>query len=157
MEITTLLADPEAIGLEKIVPNKSSLTLVVRTTRTQAKCPRCHRPSAHVHSYYTRIVADLPWLRLGLSLNLLTGGRVGVVRGVADAVFEDGLHSLDVVDVRRPVTGKDHQIRSLSGRYGNERRESVKSPVQRRLRAPMSSAAGALRSSTVQQRAIPDT
>ena len=38
-----------------------------------------------------------------------------------------------------------------------ERRESVKSPVQRRLRAPMSSVAGALRSSTVQQCAIPDT
>lgn len=30
MEISTLLADPEAIRLEKIVPNKSSLTLVVR-------------------------------------------------------------------------------------------------------------------------------
>jgi hypothetical protein len=35
--------------------------------------------------------------------------------------------------------------------------ESVKSKVQRRLRAPMSSAAGALRSSTVQQCVIPDT
>ena len=76
---------------------------------------------------------------------------------VADAVFEDGLHSLDVVDALGPVTGKDHQIRSLSGRYGSERRQSFKSPVQRRLRAPMSSAAGALRSSTVQQCVIPDT
>jgi hypothetical protein len=38
-----------------------------------------------------------------------------------------------------------------------ERRESVKSIVQRRLREPMSSAAGALRSSRVQQCAIPDT
>ena len=46
---------------------------------------------------------------------------------------------------------------SRSGRHGNERRESVKSPVQRRLRAPMSLAAGALRSSTVQQCVIPDT
>ena len=36
-------------------------------------------------------------------------------------------------------------------------RESVKSPVQRRLRSPMFSAAGALRSSTMQQCAIPDT
>lgn len=80
-----------------------------------------------------------------------------VTDSVVVAVFEDGLHALDVADVLRPVTGKDHQIRSLSGRYGNERRDSVKSPVQRRLRAPMSSAAGALRSSTVQQCVIPDT
>jgi len=64
--------------------------------------------------------------------------------------------ALDVVDVIRPVTGKYHQIRSLSGRYGNARRESVKSPVQRRLRAPMSSVSGALRSATVQRCAIPD-
>ncbi len=39
--------------------------------------------------------------------------------------------------------------RSLHAR--NDRRESVKSTVQRRRREPMSSAAGALRSSTVQQ------
>jgi transposase len=42
MEITTLLADPTAIRIKKIIPDHSSLTLVVRTTRTQAQCPRCH-------------------------------------------------------------------------------------------------------------------
>ena len=30
---------------------------------------------------------------------------------VADTVFEEGLHSLAVVDVLRPVTSKDQQIR----------------------------------------------
>src|SRR5256885_512911 len=70
MEITTLLADPEAIRVEKIVPDHSSLTLVVRTTRPQAECPRCHRPSTRVHSYDTRIVADLPWHGVAVRLNL---------------------------------------------------------------------------------------
>lgn len=72
MEITTLLADPEAIRLEKIVPDRSSLTLVVRTRPTQSECPRCHRPSARVHSYYTRKVADLPWHGVAVRLLLRT-------------------------------------------------------------------------------------
>jgi len=72
MDAATLLADPEAIRLEKIVSDISSLTLVVRATRAQAACPRCHRPSARVHSYYSRKVADLPWHGVAVRLHLRT-------------------------------------------------------------------------------------
>lgn len=72
MDPATLLADPEAIRLEKIVSDISSLTLVVITTRAQAECPRCHRPSSRVHSYYTRSVADLPWHGVAVRLHLRT-------------------------------------------------------------------------------------
>jgi transposase len=72
MDASTLLADPEAIRLEKIVPSHSSLTLVVRATRTQAECPRCQRPSTRVHSYYSRTVADLPWHGVAVKLELRT-------------------------------------------------------------------------------------
>lgn len=57
--VTTLLADPEAIHLEKIIKHHSSLTLVVRATRTEAECPRCHCPSTHVHSYYVRALGAM--------------------------------------------------------------------------------------------------
>jgi transposase len=70
MDPATLLADPEAIRLEKIIRHPSSLTLVVRATRAQAECPRCHRPSSRVHSYYTRTVADLPWHGVAVRLRL---------------------------------------------------------------------------------------
>jgi transposase len=72
MPTSHLLADPTAIRLEKIIQHESSLTLVVRATRTQAECPRCHRPSARVHSYYTRKVADLPWHGVSVRLELRT-------------------------------------------------------------------------------------
>jgi transposase len=68
MEITTLLADPEAIHLVKIIQHPGSLTLVVKATRTEAQCPRCHRPSTRVHSYYIRKVADLPWHGVAVQL-----------------------------------------------------------------------------------------
>src|SRR5215207_3888650 len=67
-----LLADPTSIRLEKIIQHDSSLTLVVKATRTQAECPRCHRPSTRVHSYYTRKVADLPWHGVAVRLHLRT-------------------------------------------------------------------------------------
>jgi transposase len=72
MEITTLLADPEALRLEKIIQHHSSLTLVVKATGAQAECPRCHRPSTRVHSYYTRTVGDLPWHGVAVQLHLRT-------------------------------------------------------------------------------------
>jgi transposase len=72
MHISNLLADPEAIHLEKIIQHPSSLTLVVKATRTEAECPRCHRPSMRVHSYYTRTIADLPWHGVAVQLQLWT-------------------------------------------------------------------------------------
>lgn len=72
MPISHLLADPASIRLEKIIQHESSLTLVVSATHVQAECPRCHRPSARVHSYYTRTVADLPWHGIPVRLSLRT-------------------------------------------------------------------------------------
>ena len=66
----TLLADPAAIRLEKIVPDESSLELVMSATRAQAECPSCRRPSARVHSHDTRRVADLPWHGVSVELRL---------------------------------------------------------------------------------------
>ncbi|HEX7317789.1 MAG TPA: transposase family protein, partial [Pyrinomonadaceae bacterium] len=72
MPTATLLADPAAIRLEKIIQHDRSLTLVVRATRQQSECPRCHRPASRVHSYYTRSVADLPWHGVAVRLELHT-------------------------------------------------------------------------------------
>src|SRR5215213_3594664 len=72
MHISTLLADPEAIHLERIIQHHSSLTLLVKATPTEAQCPCCHRPSTRVHSYYTRTIADLPWHGVVVQLHLRT-------------------------------------------------------------------------------------
>jgi transposase len=70
MKLQHLLADPTSIRLEKIIQHPSSLTLVVRATRAQAEWPRCHRPSTRLHSYYTRMVADLPWHGVPIRLHV---------------------------------------------------------------------------------------
>lgn len=75
MQPQPLLANPEAIRLVKLTQHPSSLTLVVRATREQAECLRCHRPSPRVHSYYTRKVADLPWHGVAVRLELRSRRR----------------------------------------------------------------------------------
>jgi transposase len=72
MDPATLLADPTSIRLEKIIQHTSSLILVVKATRREAECPRCHRLSTRAHSYYARRVADLPWHGVAVRLDLLT-------------------------------------------------------------------------------------
>ena len=72
MPTSTLLADPTAIRLENIITHHSSLTLVVTATQPRPECPRCHRPSTRVHSYYMRRVADLPWHGVAVRLGLRT-------------------------------------------------------------------------------------
>lgn len=72
MEISTLLPDPQAIQLKQIVQHQSSLTLVVQTTQPHSECPRCHHFSTRIHSYYKRMVADLPWHGVTARLSLTT-------------------------------------------------------------------------------------
>src|SRR5918993_5054142 len=70
MDSSTLLADPTAIRLEKIIQHPSSLTLVVKATQPRPECPRCRRPSSRLHSYYMRRVTDLPWHGVAVRLEL---------------------------------------------------------------------------------------
>ena len=72
MSLDTLLADPCATRLNYVRPSLSAITLVVKTTASQALCPRCGRMSPRVHSRYTRCVADLPWHGIAVKLELHT-------------------------------------------------------------------------------------
>ena len=72
MNDVTLLADPEAIRMGYVRPSADSITLVVRVILPYSACPRCGRPSAHLHSRYTRRVADLPWHGIAVRMELHT-------------------------------------------------------------------------------------
>ena len=72
MQISTLLADPEAIRLRHIRPSPSMMSLVVQTTSVRAACPCCNRSSSRIHSRYTRTVADLPWHGIAVKMELHT-------------------------------------------------------------------------------------
>ena len=39
----------------------AQITLLIASTQAAVRCPGCHAPAWHVHSRYTRTLADLPW------------------------------------------------------------------------------------------------
>ena len=66
----TLLPDPTSLHLLHIETEGDVITIVVRTTASEAKCALCKSTSAKVHSRYTRLLADLPWLGYAVRLKL---------------------------------------------------------------------------------------
>lgn len=70
MYVSTLLADPRSLRLERIVSAPNQITLVVKSVLKQAACPSCAVASSHVHSRYIRHVADLPWHSIAVRLEL---------------------------------------------------------------------------------------
>lgn len=72
MDISTLLADPNAIGLEGFISNTDSITMVVRSSQKSVGCPLCSELSSGLHSNYIRRVADLPWHGVKVKLELHT-------------------------------------------------------------------------------------
>lgn len=70
MDILTLLADPNSIGLEGFISNADSITMVVSSYQKSACCPLCNAPSNSLHGNYVRRVADLPWHGVSVRLEL---------------------------------------------------------------------------------------
>lgn len=65
-----LLADPDALKLESIVPRHENVTLVVRSIQKASRCPCCGQASTRVHSRYQRFPNDLPWQGVPVTLKL---------------------------------------------------------------------------------------
>lgn len=49
---------------------QAHITLLVSSTQAKARCPGCNAPAQHVHSRYTRTLADLPWSGYGITWRL---------------------------------------------------------------------------------------
>jgi transposase len=65
-----LLPDPTSLHLLYVEPEGNVITMVVRTTASEAKCSLCEQTSTKVHSRYTRLLADLPWMGCAVRLKL---------------------------------------------------------------------------------------
>jgi len=70
MNTAHLFVDPNLLRLERVQSEPDRITLIVKTALRPALCPRCHSPSAHLHSRYVRRLADLPWLGIAVRLEI---------------------------------------------------------------------------------------
>ncbi len=72
MEVSTLLADPDAIRLDAFISHDAAVTLRVYCHQPRSRCPSCNTTSNSLHSNYVRSVADLPWHGVAVRLELHT-------------------------------------------------------------------------------------
>jgi transposase len=61
MEVSSLLSLPDGLELAEVAETSDLLTVHVVATAPVRACPLCAEIARHVRSYYTRLVADLPW------------------------------------------------------------------------------------------------
>lgn len=72
MASPTLLPDPTCLHLTCVEMKDQLITAIVSTTAGEGLCPLCKCRSTRIHSRYTRLVADLPWMGCALRLELHT-------------------------------------------------------------------------------------
>jgi transposase len=60
MLLCTLFSLSDDLALVDVRLEHEGLTLVLRSSQTNAVCPECAQPSTHVHGHYMRRLADLP-------------------------------------------------------------------------------------------------
>lgn len=70
MNVNTLLADPAAIEIVKIVSESDSITIVVESIQKSAACPLCNQKSSSLKTRYLRRFADLPWHGVAVRVEL---------------------------------------------------------------------------------------
>lgn len=68
----TLLPDPECLHLTYLEACPQVIIAHVSTIASQAQCPLCLCSSEKIHSRYTRLLADLPWMGWAVQLELHT-------------------------------------------------------------------------------------
>jgi transposase len=49
---------------------QAQIILLISSTQANARCPGCDVPARHIHSRYTRTLADLPWSGYGITWRL---------------------------------------------------------------------------------------
>ena len=69
-DFRTVLPAPKLLDLIGIGATENAITLEARTSSRVARCPECGKKSARVHSCYTRMLADLPWQGIPVTMYL---------------------------------------------------------------------------------------
>ena len=109
----TLLPDATCLHLKLLDASAAMITAVVTTTAEEATCPLCHHCSARIHSRYTRMIADLPWMGCAVHLELHLRRFFCLNRECTRQIFTERLPSVVAPYARRTIRLTD--IFSLIG------------------------------------------
>ena len=70
MSTPTLLPTGDGLHILQVTSTADKIVIDLAVVATSAVCPVCHHASARVHSRYRRTLADLPWSRIAVQINV---------------------------------------------------------------------------------------
>jgi transposase len=100
-ESRTVLPAPKLLDLIGIRATENAITLDARTASRVARCPECGKKSTRVHSRYTRMLADLPWQGIPVTMHLRVRRFFCDERACHRAIFAERLAGLAAHYARR--------------------------------------------------------
>jgi len=130
----TFLPHLAGLRFDQIKVTPQLIALTVAAVRPEACCPLCHQPSAKVHSYYTRTVADLPWSGIRVTLCVRTRRFACPIDACERKVFCERLTDFVAVYARRAHNTRTSLERiglALAGRAGAKLAAAQGTPVSR--------------------------
>jgi len=130
----TFLPHLTGLRFDQIEVMPQLIALTVAAVRPEACCPLCHQPSAKVHSYYTRTVADLPWSGIRVTLCVRTRRFACPIDACVRKVFCERLTEFVAVYARRAHHARASLERiglALAGRAGAKLAAAQGTPVSR--------------------------
>lgn len=109
---THLLGLPAHLRLDQIEITPQTLILSLAVETASAICPLCQQLSHHVHSHYTRTLADLPCGGKALRLLVLVRRFFCENEACARKIFAERLPELTSVYARRTTRGTPDPCRT---------------------------------------------
>src|SRR5260370_5807735 len=103
MLISSLFSLSADLCLEDVRLEDEGLTLVLRSSQTNAACPACAQPSTHVHGHYTRRLADLPCQKRPVRVCLEVRRFRCATRGCPRTTFAERFPSFTSAYARRTL------------------------------------------------------
>jgi transposase len=101
MATPMLLPDADEVAWDSVKFDRETVILVVHAVRSHATCPLCHQPSGHIHSRYSRRLADLPWNEVPVRIELLTRRFFCRTSGCGQRIFTERLPNTTVRHARK--------------------------------------------------------
>src|SRR5437773_1852067 len=103
MLISTLFSLSADLSLVDVRLEHEGLTLVLRSSQTNAACPECAQPSTQVHGHYTRRLADLPCQKRPVRVCLEVRRFRCATRGCPRTTFAERFPTLTHAFARRTL------------------------------------------------------
>jgi transposase len=98
-----LFSLPVDVSLADICLEKETLTLVLKSSQTNAVCPECSHSSTRIRGRYTRTLADLPCQGRAVRVRLQVRRFVCATRGCPRSTFAERFPTLTHAYARRTL------------------------------------------------------